>query len=280
MNALEKKDYLEVLIAFQDMTGMPGGIQGGLAMAISLRRHELRDRLKRMVNQENKNLSGLEKWILLSGMFLLSAFTFFPKENSGASMQLTYLNRDTLPNINLSFSSIRYKAQDSDRANNEIMATDEKGIHYHITVTGGQLAALEIDDAKIPENKLAGYYFLLDEINKTLDRKQLARGKRINNSKFQWTDKKKAPHHADISGDQERVRGVIAALVDAKVVSGQAAVEWFGLSEDELIVNGQKQPESLHQQLKSQFDIRPNYGLYYGPVKMTGTGVFIEKGEL
>ena len=90
----------------------------------------------------------------------------------------------------------------------------------------------------------------------------------------------KKKHQVDISNEQDRVRGVIAALVDEKVVSNAAGVDWFGLSDDELIVNGNKQPEALHQRLKAQYGIKPNNGLYYGPVKMTGTGVFLDKKDL
>ncbi|QHV95823.1 M56 family metallopeptidase [Spirosoma endbachense] len=91
---------------------------------------------------------------------------------------------------------------------------------------------------------------------------------------------KKRPSPPDISRDQERVRGIIATLVDEKVVTDPASVDWFGLSEDELIVNGKKQPDELHQRLKAHYDIKPRYGLYYGPVQMTGSGIFLDKGDL
>jgi beta-lactamase regulating signal transducer with metallopeptidase domain len=90
----------------------------------------------------------------------------------------------------------------------------------------------------------------------------------------------KKRHYTDISADQQRVRGVIAALVEEKVVSDATGIDWFGLSNDELIVNGTKQPEALHQKLKDQYGVKPNNGLYYGPVKMNGTGVFLDKKDL
>ncbi|WP_448702402.1 M56 family metallopeptidase [Mucilaginibacter sp. AW1-3] len=90
----------------------------------------------------------------------------------------------------------------------------------------------------------------------------------------------KKKHHVDISGEQKRVRDVIAALVEEKVVANATDVDWFGLSNDELIVNGTKQPETLHQKLKARYGISTNNGLYYGPVKMYGTGVFLDKRDL
>lgn len=77
-----------------------------------------------------------------------------------------------------------------------------------------------------------------------------------------------------------RVRGVIAALVQEKIVADPTGADWFGLSNDELIVNGQKQPAELQQKLKDQFGIRPSFGLYVGPVKMRGTGIFLDKSDL
>lgn len=91
---------------------------------------------------------------------------------------------------------------------------------------------------------------------------------------------KKMPEPADISADQERVRGVISELVQEKVISKPTDLEWFGLSEDELVVNGNKQPVELQQKLKEKFRIKADHGLYYGPVKMNGRGVFLDKGDL
>jgi bla regulator protein blaR1 len=80
--------------------------------------------------------------------------------------------------------------------------------------------------------------------------------------------------------DKERVRNFLKDLVIEKVVNDSAAVNWFGISDVELIVNGTKQPAALHQRLREKYGIKPRYGLYYGPVQMYGMGVFIEKDEL
>ncbi|WP_080057988.1 M56 family metallopeptidase [Spirosoma aerolatum] len=99
-------------------------------------------------------------------------------------------------------------------------------------------------------------------------------------AKVQRWEKKKLPAPPDIRYDQERVRGVIDALVAEKIVASSSDVDWFGLSTDEFIVNGQKQPDNLQQRLKAQFGIKSNYGLYYGPVKMIGTGIFLDKEDM
>jgi bla regulator protein BlaR1 len=91
---------------------------------------------------------------------------------------------------------------------------------------------------------------------------------------------KKRREAVDISADQERVRGVITELVQEKVISKPTDLEWFGLSEGELVVNGNKQPVELQQKLKEKFKIKADHGLYYGPVKMNGRGVFLDKDDL
>jgi bla regulator protein BlaR1 len=86
--------------------------------------------------------------------------------------------------------------------------------------------------------------------------------------------------HTD-SADYERVlqkmRNVITDLVNEKVVGKSSDVKWFGLSDTELVVNGIKEPDALQQRLKAKYGVSAGNGLYYGPVKMTGRGVFIDE---
>ncbi|MCE6987964.1 M56 family metallopeptidase [Dyadobacter sp. CY323] len=94
------------------------------------------------------------------------------------------------------------------------------------------------------------------------------------------TGVKQMPPKQDISADQARVRGVINELVNERVIANPQEIEWFGLSDDELIVNGKKQPAELQNRLKLQYNIRPGHGLYFGPVRMNGTGVFLDLEDL
>ncbi len=75
---------------------------------------------------------------------------------------------------------------------------------------------------------------------------------------------------------QQRALNVIANLVADKVVPDATSVKWFGLSNTEFIVNGQKQPDEMQQRYKTKYGIYQGYGLYYGPVQMHGVGVFID----
>lgn len=108
--------------------------------------------------------------------------------------------------------------------------------------------------------------------------KDFDRGSREEN--FNTPRAKRMPRAADISADQERVKGIIGALVDEKVLSQPSDLEWFGLSDGEFVVNGKKQSPELQEKLKAKYNIKPGQGLYYGPVKMNGQGVFLDKEDV
>jgi bla regulator protein BlaR1 len=91
--------------------------------------------------------------------------------------------------------------------------------------------------------------------------------------------KKKSQRFYD-EKNQARVRGVMTDLVQEKIVTDVSAVEWFGLREDQLVVNGQKVPDDIHQKLKAKYGIRPNYGLFYGPSQIHGPGIIFDKKDL
>jgi hypothetical protein len=78
------------------------------------------------------------------------------------------------------------------------------------------------------------------------------------------------------AGEKNRALNVIADLVHDKAVADPASVKWFGLSNTEFIVNGEKQPDEMQQKYKAKYGIYEGNGLYYGPVQMHGKGVFID----
>jgi hypothetical protein len=96
------------------------------------------------------------------------------------------------------------------------------------------------------------------------------------------TVKPRAAGHvdADVPYDKERTRQIITALLREHVVGDAASIEWFGLDTSQFVVNGQKQPESLHHKFAEEFRIEEGHGLYYGPVKVTGTGSFFDQKDL
>jgi bla regulator protein BlaR1 len=373
-----KVNYLEALLAFHtyDQQSIDP------ALALSLRKNQLANRLKRIINQENKRISTMEKIVLLSGMLLVSAFCFVTKtvENqAGRPAGLRYkfsINvgkeevaspiepekvevklpekslqpvEEVVKDTVMQFKSIRFEHSNQDMSNREMTVRDDKDSVFYFKIVADKLTAVKVNGNEVPDNEITKYQEIFRQadiawnqarINKqqliAADRlksseerqqhlnafKQAQKDKNdrktghfvkatnayagkekfsINKEKESRVEKdntnfnknsnenkpardvlgvKKMPVPKDMSADQERVRGIIAELVKEKVLADPASIEWFGLSEDELIVNDRKQSAELQQKLKQKYDISTGNGLYYGPVKMTGSGIFLDKDDI
>jgi len=348
----QKANYLEALLSF----GYGEFKQAGYAMSIGSG-NQLRDRMRRMISQENKRLSVAEKTVLTVGLVLLSAFTTISKDNPVMRrLTITFRNKsgkvvtktmpvnmhrlpqgqrvdDLKPNsrekhaINLTdtairFTSVLFKSSDADLANNDLRAMDDKGNKYHFIVANNKLVAMEMNGTKIADNKLADYDYMIRNIDRELATKRRIRAEDIaafkanspgvkfksdvsversldslkkaykktssDSKTIAMSDvdrlrlKLEAMRDRNIKDSinfvrqQQRADNVIADLVKEKIVANAAAVKWFGLNDTEFIVNGQKQPDAMQQKYKAKYGVHKDYGLYYGPVKMYGTGVFID----
>ena len=360
-----KSNYMEALLAFGYGDFKPVGWAMGAGSG-----SQLRDRLRRMVNQENKRLNMAEKAILSAGLILLMAFTRIPKAGqvagklagnvsktisvmmktpegvkpAGPKVPLTETRPLLKPELVakkeivetadtvIHFKSVLFKNSDADLANNDVSAMDDQGNEYHFILVNNKITAMQINGVTVADDKLADFTYMIRYIDREIASKRHVMEGDIVAYKVKWpvvkfkmkdslaygkkkytadADAKRSnmgqfgdePHPYDLDMDvepdaryfkskdglvrkrqddanyglqQRRANDVIAALVKEKVVANAGAVKWFGLSDSELIVNGTKQPEALHQKLKAAYGIRENYGLYYGPVEMTGTGVFID----
>ncbi|MFB9842447.1 M56 family metallopeptidase [Mucilaginibacter ginsenosidivorans] len=349
-----KANYLEALLAF----GYEDTSRTSLVMSIGSG-SQLRDRLKRMVSQENKRLSIAEKAVLAASLILLSAFTALPKADNAVqylshlilknpvkaalakhravgtaakkqpvfnyaaqhSGDTTIKKHDTTIHI----TSVLYSKNNADPANTEMSVKDDKGDIYDMVVANNKLTSLRINGTKVDDSKLADYDHIVREVNQQVAEKRrfmaddmagfkpmsskakfkmkdwadtgkvklrlgwtkpdsgFTKLKLLSDKPFpqkmtkqEWLGLRLQQDSAGYTADQVRANAVIADLVAEKVVASATAVKWFGLSNDELIVNGQKQPDALHDKLKAKYGISEDNGLYYGPVKMTGKGVFVD----
>ncbi|MFI5162071.1 MAG: M56 family metallopeptidase [Sphingobacteriales bacterium] len=352
-----KANYLEALLSF----GSEDRNRTSLAMSIGSG-NQLRDRLKRMISQENKRLSIAEKVVLAVGLVLLSAFTTMPKTTTRAMQSLIHVitkKHDTVAapktaitkaanqvqpthhkqsafdedttvkkrDTAINFVSVLFNKNDADLANAEIDAMDDKGNRYHFMVVNNKLMAMEVNHVKVNDSDLAANEYMIRNIDRVVEEKRIFMADHVERfkensafTKFKKSDKfsfdkkrfldsprfkinnvkpklykselwkEPAPMYmksdamiqrmrqdsANYAAEQARANGVIADLVAEKVVANASAVKWFGLTNDELIVNGQKQPDALQQKLKAKYGVQEDSGLYYGPVEMTGKGVFID----
>lgn len=347
-----KANYLEALLSF----GYGEFSQARYAMSIGSG-NQLRDRLKRMISQENKRLSVAEKSVLAIGLVLLSAFTTISKDNpivknfavklSGkpgkvvtktmavSMRQLPAAQRvnDGKPGVRVKdtsiptdtsvrFTSVLFQNNDADPANADIRAMDDKGNKYHFVTKDNKIISMEVNGTKVDDDKLSLYDYIVEIIERELAEKRYVRDEdrarfkamepmakrqvmkhqlmkdslkilKLTEPKYVKGDEPKLKamkamkmqermHDDSIgyAGQVARVQRVIADLLHDKVVANADAVKWFGLSNTEFIVNGQKQPDEMQQQYKAKYGIHDGWGLFYGPVKMTGMGVFIDHADM
>jgi hypothetical protein len=76
------------------------------------------------------------------------------------------------------------------------------------------------------------------------------------------------------------MRQVVDELVARHIVSDKANLSWFGLDHQQFVVNGQTQPDSLRALFQQKFLEPGGPGYYYGPVQITGTGIFFQRTDL
>ena len=212
-----------------------------LAMGL-LRRPQLLNRLRRMVSHENRQLNAAEKIVLLASFVLLLIFTFVPKANLAASKGTAFVSRHVV-------DAVQHLSQGD-------LVKELVTVHHQPLPKATEISAAS------------------QKVSADTIKRLSVRPKVVN------VEPKFHPAETGFAAAKERARGIINALISEKVVTSQADIEWFGLSADELIVNGIKQPEALHQKLRETFGVEPGNGVFYGPVKMNGKGDFLNKEDL
>jgi hypothetical protein len=204
-----KANYLEALLSF----GYGEFSQERYAMSIGSG-NQLRDRLKRMISQENKRLSVAEKSVLAVGLVLLTAFTTVSKDspivkhltikyNNKSAKVITNTMTDTVavsmwrlpvsPRVDdiklrqgkqdkplltdtaIRFTSVLFKNSDADLANNDISAMDDKGNKYHFIVVNDQLTAVEVNGVKVADDKLGNFQYMITYIDREVEEKRRVR---------------------------------------------------------------------------------------------------------
>src|SRR6185312_16622870 len=84
----------------------------------------------------------------------------------------------------------------------------------------------------------------------------------------------------DYAHQRQVMVSILNDLVSEGVVSDRKSIVWTALTDSVLIVNGETQPETLYQKLKTKYHIVAEQGYYYGPVQITGKGYFFDSKDL
>jgi beta-lactamase regulating signal transducer with metallopeptidase domain len=251
-----RKDYVQTLLALQERPGQSPGLALGTGSGKQLRR-----RLQRLVSAQTGRSNTGARVLAIAALLLLTALTLLSGKTADRF-------KPAPPDTLVYFNHLRFDHSNADPDNCRLLAGDKSGNTYRITISAGALSSLQLNRSQVPQSRLSHYAYLLSSLKRTLGRKH--------------RDAYPAPiviapqgHH-----DTDRVKQVIAALIREKIVNSADEVNSFSLSDTQLTINGQAQPQGLQARLKTLAGVGKDYGLFYGPVRMSGKGVLVDKTDL
>lgn len=162
-----KANYLEALLALSYGENSRAPLAIGIGSG-----NQLRERLERIVNQENKRLSAIEKVVLVAGLALLLIFTtiskgdpviehFAVKSTNGTTPTAPEKQPIVLNDTAVHFTSTSSRRSGSDSIINDITSEDKNGRKYHLIIAGNKLVAMDINGKKVKDNSLPEYEYMI-----------------------------------------------------------------------------------------------------------------------
>jgi len=150
-----KSDYIRALVSFQEYAMH----SPGYAMAFPGKRNSLLQRVKRIINNENKKLTSMEKTILFCGIIAITSFGILSNKNAKAQKnilsrtnQLVTGTMDTIPKSN--GQNISKTASAKKPARTQVMTDNDgnkKTIVLETTEENGRQIKAKLQDNKITE---------------------------------------------------------------------------------------------------------------------------------
>jgi bla regulator protein BlaR1 len=177
--APNKKPYIEALVNFQEYA------LSTHTYAIPLGGHQnhLYNRVKRMLMQENKKLTVIEKFALLAGIIVITAFSFIKNKTNTqppktpSAKQIIHINNDTMANNHdtlpggasrsntINFRQINSYINNNDQGSvYEVDATDNKGNVYKVKKINGNIKEFILNNTPVAQEKLGEYVPVIDAI--------------------------------------------------------------------------------------------------------------------
>jgi hypothetical protein len=84
----------------------------------------------------------------------------------------------------------------------------------------------------------------------------------------------------ELEASKQLMRSIIEDLVKEKIIADKGSLEWFGLDNNQFIVNAKPVADSLYTIFKARYLKPGGGGYYYGPIRVSGRGVFLGKNDL
>ena len=94
------------------------------------------------------------------------------------------------------------------------------------------------------------------------------------------TAKKPPMLEQSIDSQKQTFRNILQDFVEDHLVGSKDDVTNFVLNDEMLVINKEKQPENIYEKYKTKYLNHSGFGLYFGPVNMSGKGIFMNREEL
>ncbi len=94
------------------------------------------------------------------------------------------------------------------------------------------------------------------------------------------TEKKQPVLEQSIDNQRQTFRNILQDFVEDHLVGSQLDVTNFVLNDEMLVINNEKQPGNIYEKYKTKYLNHSGFGLYFGPVNMSGKGIFMSRDEL
>lgn len=172
LGTADRNSYFDALVAFREYT--IGKQQ--YVLPLGQGKTDLLWRIRRMLNQENKNLHIMEKAILSLGLTALLAVGLLSmragdkqaEQRNLAAVQ-AWQGTDTLPGTarreKVQFPTINTKVEDNGASKQcKINATDVDGNTFELTKVNGKVTELIINGKSIPQKDFDQYLYIFEEI--------------------------------------------------------------------------------------------------------------------
>ncbi|MEJ7671746.1 MAG: M56 family metallopeptidase [Chitinophagaceae bacterium] len=292
-----KSHYIQALVSFQEYAMN----SSDYAMAFPGKKNHLMQRIKRIIKNENKKLSSMEKTILCCGIIAITAISALSTKESKAQNETSALvstimpTGDTIPIRNFQGTT---KASSEKKSTRTRVTTDDNGkekiiVLESVTGSGRDIKAklkdnnvieLSINGRIIPKEEFKNYE---QEIRTMIEQQQAQAiiSKQQASKKISQVNVDKDQNKAESQKNQhikkdevqiayteddshQQVEDILNILKRENIIRGKDGTT-FKLTNREFLVNGIRQSEELQKQLSQKYIYKP--GDFYTFTSSTGT---------
>ena len=155
-----KKQFVHALVSFQEYN-----LTTKYAATFSGKKYHLLNRIKRIITNNNKTLTNMEKTFLAAGIIITSLMAVAFAQHK----QFSYAS--FMPPVKTS-SLLNKKDTVPQTVNNDgskyVISTSMDGKQYKLVEVNGKVTELYVDNVRVPDDKISDYNSVIDKLQKKL----------------------------------------------------------------------------------------------------------------